>query len=423
MPRLEIADMKIAMTKAHKKQLSSWYENLLLSERMQLQNQTFEPSGPWDAKTVRDIELRTFDAECESRKQAFENSLTRIPGAYFDLLDQMTKTDAAFSEAAVKNLLDEGDPVSYDTLHDAFRNGNHEMLRSVMEQMVTGVFHIRDPHEKSVAYEERNYDLSPIGPIEEMEIEVLDEKLHGTSMTLSDIQYTDKDRAVTLKKEIARLEKAEKDRVETRKNDQKGAKGYYQIHLREMEDRLSADQRKALDKRYSEYEKENKKLDAAKDSYFKAKLERDKLRAKLDIFGALSTREQKKLQEYEKKTVNALVNREMVKDQMLRDFDAKLERAGQDRESPHNEMRRAQIMKGETRYVPLENEEETRNVYVGIVERTELSAREPVPEPTVPQRVQLDLSAQVSAPTQTQVTRATEEPVQTITRDIEDPIV
>lgn len=428
MPRLNAEDIKKTMAAKDKEALTSWYSTLLYHEGLRLQNQTFTPTGPWNEKTEREIRLRTFEAERESHMERLKENLSHLPGAYFDILYRMMHD---FNTEEIRGLLDVNDKASFNDLYAAFREHDHDAFHRVLDKMSDGNFPIRDPHTVSEEYFHRVYRDFDLADLEQLDVETIDEATIAQTPEIKDNpRYSDKDRAVALKKEIARLEKAEKERVEARKSDQKSAKGYYQIYLRETGETRSKDEIKALGKQYDEYEKENKKLDAAMDSYFKVKLERDKLRAKLDILGELSSREQKKLQEYEQKTIQAGVNREVVKDRMIHDLDEKLAKEGKDPASPHNAMRRAQIMQGDTRYFPLETEAETKNTYAILFKRKAMPAlpeREaapaPTPAPVLQERRQLDLTSQVSDPVINPMQRSMDDNVPNPTKTLDDVTV
>jgi hypothetical protein len=377
MPNLNMADWKATIRKEHKEQLNAWYQ------------------GIWEREKE--------DVFAEQYKTSFRENLDRMPAAYYYLLENLTRSqypsgsnksfDPDELNGALKNLKD------YALLVHSFHNKDHRQIQAVMESMVNGNISLRDPNALNERYMSENYRELDTDEIASYGFEIIDESTIAQTPEIKDSpRYSDKYREIAWKKEVARLEKVEKDRVSTLKDDKERSKNYFNLHLRlsQTDGAISQADVKNLNQKYSEYEKENKKLEEAIRSYHKVKLERDKLRAKQDILGKLSSRDAKKLAEYEKKTIKAVADRAAIKDQMLKNFDAKLAKEGQDPHSPHNKLRREQILQDNTRYFPLDNAEQTREVYSFVFEGKEMASR-PINEQqhTTPQnsnRKPLDLS-------------------------------
>jgi hypothetical protein len=122
-------------------------------------------------------------------------------------------------------------------------------------------------------------------------------------------------------------------------------------------------QKQEYERQYGGYEKENKKLDAANDVYYKAKLAFDKMEAKRQIIGTLTPREEKTYRALRESYAQATAKLATVKDQMVNDFRAKLLKEGKNPMSDHAMLRTEQIKSGDTTYMLLETTEATHQVY------------------------------------------------------------
>lgn len=379
------------ITKEHKEQLIAWYQSIWEQEKNDILAMQFDSTGPFSAEQEKEIRLRTLEADRESYMMDFQKNLDDMPAAYFPILENLTRTQERFDEEALRNEIPQNSDVIL--LVDCFHNKGHRQIKEMMERMVGRSVGLQNFDALNARYMEENY------PELDYSFEEIDaETISQTPEIKDNARYSKKDREIAWKKEVARLEKAEKDRVAALKGDKEYAKGEFNIYLRNSKETgvISKDEAKKLTKQYGEYEKENKKLDAAIDFYHKMKLERDKLHAKMEIFGSLSARDERKLAEYEQKVSTANANRAVVTNQTIRDFNEKIAKAGQDINSPHNRLRREQLQYGNTRYFPLADRETSKMVFKELVDgKTLTPVTQEMEQPSVLQEERgrrLDLS-------------------------------
>ena len=375
MPRMSVEDMKKPLSAQHKETLVAWYQSVLDAERQEIAAAQYENTPHWDAKKEKESRLETHEMQSASYVERFRKALHEMPSAYYYIFQEMTKP--SIDADAVKDMLDT--KRDYALLESAFAEKNHTLIQKVMDDMVVGNLQLRDPKALSDRYSKENgrdFELNVDDReqfkqgLEDLGIELVDSITIAETKEIKDNpRYSDKDRDFLLKKEIARLVQAEKNRVNALKSDKENAKGCFNVYLSQAQraSTLSRADAKKMNQQYSKYEKENKKLDTANDFYYKSKLECDKLRAKQEIFGKLTPKEEKKLLGYERKTMSAESKRAVVKDQLLKSFRDTLTAEAID--FPHNRMRMEQIRRGETRYFPLQDERETETIYANILER------------------------------------------------------
>ena len=378
------------ITKEHKEQLIAWYQSIWEQEKNDILAMEFESTKFFSPEQEKEIRLRTLEADRESYMMDFQKNLDNMPAAYYSILENLTRQER-FDEEAFRNEVRNVSDANW--LMIGFRNKEHQQIKEMMEQMTRENVGLRNFDALNARYMEENYrDIDH--SFEEIDMATIAE----TPEIKDSPRYSKKDREIAWKKEVARLEKAEKDRVASLKGDKAYAKAEFNIYLRESKETgvISKDEEKKLTKQYGEYEKENKKLDAAIDFYYKMKLERDKLQAKMEIFGSLSARDERKLAEYEQKVSTANANRAVVTNQTIRDFNEKIAKAGQDINSPHNRLRREQLQYGNTRYFPLADRETSKMVFKELVDgKTLTSVTQEMEQPSVLQEEhgrRLDLS-------------------------------
>ena len=378
------------ITKEHKEQLIAWYQSIWEQEKNDILAMEFESTKFFSPEQEKEIRLRTLEADRESYMMDFQKNLDNMPAAYYSILENLTRQER-FDEEAFRNEVRNVSDANW--LMIGFRNKEHQQIKEMMEQMTRENVGLRNFDALNARYMEENYrDIDH--SFEEIDMATIAE----TPEIKDSPRYSKKDREIAWKKEVARLEKAEKDRVASLKGDKAYAKAEFNIYLRESKETgvISKDEEKKLTKQYGEYEKENKKLDAAIDFYYKMKLERDKLQAKMEIFGSLSARDERKLAEYEQKVSTANANRAVVTNQTIRDFNEKIAKAGQDINSPHNRLRREQLQYGNTRYFPLADRETSKMVFKELVDgKTLTPVTQEMEQPSVLQEEhgrRLDLS-------------------------------
>ena len=386
MINLNSAQMRMKLYPEDKDFLIAWYQSVLNKEFEDYKNNfVVSQDSVFDPKKEKEIAFRTQSNEHESYLADFKKFVDNLPCAYFPMM----KHDISRNErdGAILNQLGEYSGAT------GFLN--------LIELMSRGEIKIENP---DAAIEE--YIASHGGKIysaEELDAELQndgwavlsEDDLHNAPEIKESRFYSKKDREIEWKREVMRLENEEKKRIADRKDAQRADKGYRMIHY--SVHKFTKEQCKEHDALFSDYAKENKKLETAIDAYHKAKLETDKLKAKRVIMGELSTKEERTYQKYQKTLIDATANLSSVKAKAVQDFKSKLAREGKDPDAPHHQIRLAQLRSADTRYMSFENAEVNEHVYGYVPARLQ---NEGATAPT-PRGRNLDLSSYVPTSTQT----------------------